>query len=96
MARPLGRSVAQAGDPDAARQSSFDGSLHQFRCEEASEIVILLVDIAFFACSNLLDTGDGAGNDLLKPTPATRDRGNERGTGLGANGSKVVTPILAR
>ena len=97
MARPLGRSIAQASDADAARQPSFDGSLHEYGREERErDRHIDLSNAAFFACSNLLDTGDGAGNDLLKPTPATRDRGNERGTGLGANGSKVVTPILAR
>jgi len=39
--------------------------------------------LQFFACSNLLDTGDGAGNDLIKPTPATRDRCDERGAGGG-------------
>ena len=29
MAGPLGRSIAEASDTDAARQSSFDGSLHE-------------------------------------------------------------------
>jgi hypothetical protein len=29
LAGPFGRSIAQASDADAARQSSFDGSLHE-------------------------------------------------------------------
>ena len=40
---------------------------------------------AFVPRSDLFDTGDGAGNDLIKPTSATRDRCDERGAGLGAN-----------
>ena len=31
-----------------------------------------------------------AGNELIKPAPATRDRRDERSAGLGANGSTVV------
>ena len=78
LARPLSRSVAQTGDADAARQSSFDGSLHQFGREEGKrDRHVDLSNAAFVACSDLLDTGDGAGNDLIKPTPATRDGGNE-------------------
>src|SRR5215471_12324214 len=50
-----------------------------------------LSNAAFFACSNLVDTGDGAGNDLIKPAPATRDRSDQRGAGLGAYGSKLVS-----
>jgi hypothetical protein len=69
----------------------FDGSLHQFRREERErDRHIDLSNAAFVACSNLLDAGDGAGNDLTKPTPATRDRCDERGAGLCANGSTVV------
>ena len=34
LARPLGRSIAEASDADAARQSSFDGSLHEVGREE--------------------------------------------------------------
>ena len=34
MAGPLGRSIAEASDADAARQSSFDGSLQEVGREE--------------------------------------------------------------
>src|SRR5262249_36074820 len=44
----------------------------------------------FLPGSNLLDTGDGAGNELIKPTPATRDRCDECRAGFGTNRSKVM------
>ena len=84
-------SIAETSDTDAPRQSSFDGSLHQFRREESQrDRHIDLSNAAFVPRSNLLDTGDGAGNDLIKPTSATRDRCDERGAGRGANGSNIV------
>src|SRR5215211_4191992 len=44
---------------------------------------------AFLACSDLLDAA-AAGNDLFKPTPATRDGGNERDPGLGTHWPTVL------
>src|SRR5258707_15305432 len=89
LARPLGRSIAEASDADAARQSSFDGSLHEVGREERErDRHIDLSDAAFVAGSNLLDTGHGAGDNLIKPTSAARDRCDECGAGLGANGSR--------
>jgi len=38
-----------------------------------------LSNAAFLARSHLLDTGDGTGNDLIKPTPTARNRRDERG-----------------
>src|SRR5215471_147658 len=91
LARPLGRSIAQTSDPDAARQPSLDGCLHEFgRQERKRDRHIDLSNAAFVPRSDLLDTGDGAADDLIKPTSATRDRCNERRAGLGANGSKIV------
>ena len=91
LAGPLGRGIAETSDADAARQSSLNGSLHEFRREERErDRHIDLSNAAFVARSNLLDTGDSAGNNLIEPMPATRDRCDERGAGLGANGSKVV------
>jgi hypothetical protein len=91
LARPLGRSIAQTRDADPARQSPLDGSLHEFGREEGErDCHIDLSNAAFLARSNLLDTGYGAGNDLSKPTPATRDRCDERRAGLGAYRSTVV------
>ena len=76
MAGPLGRNIAETTDANAARQSSFDGSVHEFGREERErDRHIDLSNAAFVSCSNLLDAGDGAGNDLIKPTPATRGRG---------------------
>ena len=87
MAGPLGRNIAHASDADAARQSSFDGSLHEVGREERErDRHIDLSNAAFVAGSNLLDT-HGASNNLIKPTPATRDRCDECGAGLGANRS---------
>src|SRR5207249_12020479 len=89
--QPLGRSIAEASDADAARQSSFDGSLHEVGREERErDRHIDLSNAAVVADSNLLDTGHGASNNLIKPTPAARDRCNKRGAGLGANGSKIL------
>ena len=34
LAGPFGGRIAQTGNADAAWQSSFNGSLHEFRCEE--------------------------------------------------------------
>src|SRR5262249_20644167 len=88
---PLGRSIAQTSDADAARQSSFDGSLHEFGREERErDRHIDLSNAAFVARSKLLDTGDGAGNDLSKPTLAARHRCDERSAGLGAYRSTVM------
>src|SRR5258707_7502282 len=73
MAGPLGRSIAQASDADPARQSSFDGSLHELGREERErDRHIDLSNAAFVAGSNLLDTGHGASNNLIKPPPAAR------------------------
>jgi hypothetical protein len=91
LAAPLVRSIAETSDTDAPRQSSFDGSLHQFRREESQrDRHIDLSNAAFVARSNLLGTRDGAGNDLIKPMPATCDRCDERGASLSTNGSMVV------
>src|SRR5437763_5913002 len=49
-----------------------------------------LSNAAFVAGGNLLDIGHGASNNLIKPTPAARDRCDEYGAGLGANRSTVV------
>jgi hypothetical protein len=91
LARPLGRSIAQTRDANPARQSPLDCSLHEFGREECErDCHIDLSNAAFVARSNLLDTGDGAGNDLIKPTPAARNCRDERGAGLGAYRSTVV------
>jgi hypothetical protein len=85
LAGPLGRSIAQASDADATRQSSFDGSVHEVGREERErDRHIDLADAAFVAGRNLLDTGHGASNNLIKPTSAARDRCDECGAGLGA------------
>jgi hypothetical protein len=75
LARPLGRRIAQTRDADTARQSPLDGSLHEFGREEGErDRHIDLSNAAFLAPGNLLDTVDGAGNELIKPTPAARNR----------------------
>jgi hypothetical protein len=51
---------------------------------------IHLSNAAFIPRSDLLDTGDGAGNHSIKPAPTTRDRCDQRGARLGANRSTVV------
>jgi len=54
LVRPLGRSIAQTRDADPARQSSFDGSLHEFGREEGErDCHIDLSNAAFLARSNL-------------------------------------------
>jgi hypothetical protein len=61
LARPLGGSIAQASDANAARQSSFDGCLDEFGCEERKrDRHIDLSDAAFVPRSDLLDSGDAA------------------------------------
>ena len=73
LARPLGGSIAQASDADAARQSPFDGCLHQFRREEGErDRHIDLSNATFFTCSHLLDAGNGACNHLSKPPELRR------------------------
>jgi hypothetical protein len=69
LARPLGRSIAQTRDADPARQSPLDGSLHEFGREEGErDCHIDLPKAAFVPRGNLLDSGDGAGNDLGRST----------------------------
>jgi hypothetical protein len=57
--------------------------------EMPSNAVVVLL-LAFILRSDLLDTGDGAGNHFIKPAPTTRDRCDQRGARLGANRSTVV------
>src|SRR5438093_702536 len=91
LARPLGRSIAQTRDADPARQSPLDGRLHEFGREERERDHHIDLSIAaFLPCSDLLDTGDTAGNDLIKPTPAAYNGRDERRAGLGADRSTVV------
>ena len=91
LARPLGRSIAETSDADAARQSSLNGSLHEFRCEKRErDRHIDLANAAFFACSDLLDTGDGASNDLFKPATTTGDGCDKSGAGLSANRPRIL------
>src|SRR5947199_2413906 len=91
LARPLGRSIAQTRDADPARQSPLDGSMHEFGREEGErDCHIDLSNAAFLARRNLLVTDDGAGNDLIKPAPAARNRCDERRPGLGAHRSGIV------
>jgi hypothetical protein len=88
LAGPLGRSITQTRDADATRQSAFDGSLHEFGREERErDRHIDLSNAAFVARGNLLDTGDSAGDDLIKPTPAARDRCDERRAGFATSRS---------
>ena len=99
LAGPLGRGIAETSDADAARQSSLNGSLHEFRREERErDRHVDLADAAFFACSDLIDTGDGAGNDLFKPAPTTRDGCDKCGAGLGADRASGLVALrkLAR
>ena len=89
MAGPLGRSIAETSDADTPGQSSFDGRLHQPRCEERQRNRhIDLANATLFTRSNLLDT-DGTGNDLIKPTTAACDRCDKRGAGLSADRASV-------
>jgi hypothetical protein len=82
LAGPFRRSIAQASNADAARQSSFDGSLYEFRREERERYRhIDLSNTTCLARSKLLD-GRGTSNDLIKPTSGTRDRCDERGLGF--------------
>src|SRR5258708_29337021 len=74
LARPLGRSIAEASDADAARQSSFDGSLHEVGREERDrDRHIDLSDVAFVPGTNLLDPGPGASANLINPSTAPPD-----------------------
>ena len=90
MAGPLGRSIAETSYADTPGQPSFDGRLHQPRCEERQRNRhIDLANAALFTRSNLLDT-DGTGNDLKKPTPAARDRCDKCGARLSADRASVL------
>jgi len=92
LARPLGRGIAQTHDADTTRQSPLDRSLREFGREEGGRYChIDLSNAAFVTRSDVLDTGDGADNDLIKPMPAAPDRRDERGAGLGAYRSTVVS-----
>src|SRR4029453_4538713 len=91
LARPLGRSIAQTRDADPARQSPLDGRLHEFGREERERDHHIDLRIpAFPPRRHLLDTGDTAGKDLIKPTPAAYNGRDERRAGLGAYRSTVV------
>jgi hypothetical protein len=49
-----------------------------------------LSNAAFVTRGNLLDSGDGTGDDLIKPKPAACCRRDEPGAGLGAYRSTIV------
>ena len=52
--------------------------------------MLTCADAAFFARSDLIDTGDGAGNDLIKPATTTRDGCDKCGAGLGADRATIL------
>jgi hypothetical protein len=68
----------------------LDGSLHQRGREESQRYRhIDLSNAALLAHSDLINSG-GAGNDLIKPTAAVRDRCDKRGAGLSADRASVL------
>jgi hypothetical protein len=59
-------------DANPARQSSFDGSLHEFGGEKRQrDRHIDLTNAAFVACGNLLDAGEVDAAYLRFPSSAT-------------------------
>jgi hypothetical protein len=65
---------------DAAKQLSFMAACTSSAARNASDIRhVELSNAAFFACRNLLDINDDAGEDHIKPTPATRKAGQRWG-----------------
>ena len=90
----------EASDADAARQLFFDGSLHQFGREERQrDRQIDLSSATFVACSNLLCTGDDAGNDLIKRSLTTRggcDTSVAREIGRRSSGDPEYGTIISR
>ena len=77
--------------------SSLNGSLHELRREERErDRHIDLADAAFFPRSDLIHTGDGAGNDFFKPAPTARDGCDKCGAGLGADRATVLWRLGGR
>src|SRR5439155_9335108 len=78
LAGPLRRSIAETHDANPPRQSSFDGGLHEIGREESErDRHIDLSNAASLPRSDLLDTGDGAGNNLIN-----RDSPDDSRTGV--------------
>jgi hypothetical protein len=91
LAGPLSRGIAKTGHAYASRLLSLYGSLDQLRREKRKrDRHIDLPNAALFACRDLLDAGDASDHDLIKPAPATRDRGDECSPGLGTDRSTVL------
>src|SRR5262249_9129101 len=68
--------VSSGSDPSGTTQTRrIKRRQASGREERQRDRHIDLSNAAFVSCNNVLDAGDGAGNDLVKPTPATRGRG---------------------
>ena len=85
--------VAQLSDADAAREPSLDCRLDDRRCEEGHrQCHVDLADTAVLPLREAVDRGR-AGNDLLEPLAATRDRADQTCTSLrpGSGGCALGT-----
>jgi hypothetical protein len=97
LARPLGRSIAETSDADAARQSSFDGSGPSLGARNASEIVILTCRMLHFSraaiCSTLVTVPTVISS---KPATTAGNRCDKCGAGLSANRPTVLGRLGSR
>ena len=75
LERPFGRRIAQAGNADTPRQTTFDSGVHEGGSDESHrDREIDVTDAAFVARSNLLNPLGLTGDDLVQPLSAPRNR----------------------
>ena len=83
LKRPFGRCIAQAGDTDATRQTTFNGSLDQtWRDKRQRDRHVDLTNAAMVALRDLVQILNGARNDLIQPLPPACDGLKQTGSAL--------------
>ena len=82
---PFWVTITQALDIDAARQAAFNSCLDERgRQKRKRECQIDLPNGASFAPCQLRGVSDGASNDFIEPSAATRDRADQTKASLSA------------
>src|SRR5215475_2252740 len=83
LKRPFGRRIAQAGDTDATRQTTFNGSLDQtWRDKRQRDRHVDVTNAAMVALRDLFQILHGARNDLSQPLPSACDGLKQSGSSL--------------
>src|SRR6266699_1860382 len=76
-AEPFGRRIAETGNSNSARQTTFDSRLDQIGCEEGErDRHVDFADTALLARGDLFDICCSASGDFIEPAPTAVNSGD--------------------